>query len=82
MSKSLRFKELQLEGFGPYQDKTRFVFEEGVNAYVAENETGKSTMAFGVLAVLFGLPHAQARMGLIFPVLKISKLTVIVVNCF
>lgn len=73
MSKSLRFKELQLEGFGPYQDKTRFVFEEGVNAYVAENETGKSTMAFGVLAVLFGLPHGTSQDGFDFSRFKNLK---------
>lgn len=59
MAKELRFEKLELQGFGPYQEKTVFAFEEGINTYVASNETGKSTMVYGLLAILFGLPHGS-----------------------
>jgi|GEM_PF-1374550 len=73
MAKSLRFIKLELEGFGPYQKKTLFFFEEGINTYVAENETGKSTMVYGLLAVLFGLPHGSTSEGFDFTRFKNLK---------
>lgn len=51
------FDKLILEGFGPYKEPSIFVFNEGINRFVAENETGKTSMMAGVIATLFGLTH-------------------------
>jgi len=50
-------REVELEGFGLYRDKTRFDFAPGLNVLIAPNETGKSTFMNGLLATLFGLPE-------------------------
>lgn len=55
--KRIVFKELVLEGFGTYERETVFTFSEGSNTYIAANESGKSTIFAGILAVLFGLSH-------------------------
>lgn len=49
------FRKLILRGFGLYRDEASFEFHEGVNVFVAPNESGKTTIALGVAAVLFGL---------------------------
>ena len=55
----LEFKKLILEGFGLYRERTEFDFTNGVNCYVAENESGKTTMIAGLVATYFGLSHRQ-----------------------
>ncbi|ADU50898.1 hypothetical protein Tmar_0783 [Thermaerobacter marianensis DSM 12885] len=47
---------LVLRGFGPFQGTVAFRFPEGLSHWVAPNETGKSTLVAGLVAVLFGLP--------------------------
>ncbi len=56
---TITFEKIILEGFGPYREKTEFIFSEGSNCYVASNEAGKTTMLSGLSAVLFGLSHRQ-----------------------
>jgi hypothetical protein len=51
------FYSLTLEGFGLYGKRATFRFHEGLNTLVSPNETGKSTLLAGILAVLFGLPE-------------------------
>ncbi|MBD3235380.1 MAG: AAA family ATPase [Candidatus Eisenbacteria bacterium] len=52
----VRFESLTLEGFGVHTQAT-FRFAPGLNTFVCPNETGKSTLLAGILAVLFGLPE-------------------------
>ncbi|MBT9136001.1 MAG: hypothetical protein DDT34_01068 [Firmicutes bacterium] len=51
----LIFKRLQLCGFGQYGGEANFTFANGVNVFIRPNEGGKTTMAEGLCAVLFGL---------------------------
>jgi len=53
------FEKLILQGFGPYRDTTTFTFTEGINSYIAANETGKTSMMAGLLATIFGLSHRR-----------------------
>ncbi|HHU76618.1 MAG TPA: hypothetical protein GXZ24_06990 [Firmicutes bacterium] len=57
--RKVTFQKLILEGFGPYREATEFIFSESINSFVAENESGKTTMSAGLIAVLFGLSHRQ-----------------------
>lgn len=54
--KSVRWVRLTLAGFGAYEQPTTFDFPEGPAVWIAPNESGKSTLAHGIAAVLFGLP--------------------------
>ena len=54
--KEVSFKRLALTGFGPYRDKVEVRFKDGINAFVAPNEHGKSSLVMGLLATIFGLP--------------------------
>lgn len=47
---------LVLAGFGVHAQRT-FRFAPGINTLVSPNETGKSTLLAGILAVLYGLPE-------------------------
>jgi len=51
--------KLTLEGFGPYREKTEFVFNPGANCYISGNETGKTTMLAGLIATIFGLSRSS-----------------------
>lgn len=57
--KKILLHKLSLEGFGIYEEETVFHFSEGLNTYLASNESGKTTVFAGVLGVLFGLTHRQ-----------------------
>ncbi len=59
MNSTITFDKLLLEGFGPYEEAVEFNFSDGINVYTANNETGKSTMAAGIAAVIYGLTHSQ-----------------------
>lgn len=52
---TIEFTKLTLRGFGVYRDEAVFEFIPGLNVYLGPNESGKSTMAAGLAAVLFGL---------------------------
>ncbi len=53
----LSIREVRLEGFGLYARPAVFTFGDGLNVWVAPNESGKSTLLAGLQAVLFGLPE-------------------------
>ncbi len=55
MKRSLRWRLLELAGFGVWKSATRFHFPDGLGVLCVPNERGKSTMAAGLQAVLFGL---------------------------
>ncbi len=59
----ITFEEFMIEGFGKYREPTAFTFAHGVNRYVAENETGKTTMVAGIVATIFGLSHRQRNVS-------------------
>ncbi len=50
-------RRLELQGFGVYGKTTRFTLSDGLNVFIAPNESGKSTFLAGVQATLFGLPE-------------------------
>jgi uncharacterized protein YhaN len=50
------WKTLSLSGFGRYKDIVTVSFAPGINVCIEGNEQGKSTLAFGVAAIIFGLP--------------------------
>ncbi|MGC8783010.1 MAG: AAA family ATPase [Armatimonadota bacterium] len=55
----IRFRRLRLEGFGRFAQPVEFLFHEGINVYIAPNESGKSTLVAGIEAVLFGLEQSK-----------------------
>ncbi|MDQ3397563.1 MAG: AAA family ATPase, partial [Deinococcota bacterium] len=56
----LTWRRLELTGFGVH-DGCKFEFPEGLAAYVAPNENGKSTAVAGLTAVVFGLPGVSDK---------------------
>ena len=50
---------LTLSGFGRYKDSVYVSFDSGINVCVAGNETGKTTLAAGLAAVIYGLPASS-----------------------
>ncbi len=60
MGNSVMFTRVALEGVGPYRDRVEFCFTPGMNNLVAVNESGKSSLVRGLMAVIFGL---SARMN-------------------
>lgn len=55
----VELSRVELIGFGPFRDRTAVDFGPGVNVLVGPNESGKSTLVAGVIAVLFGLPRNE-----------------------
>ncbi|MCW3489657.1 AAA family ATPase [Dethiobacter alkaliphilus] len=53
---SITWLSVTLSGFGRYRDETTFRFAPGVNVYLAGNEAGKTTLAAGLAAIIYGLP--------------------------
>ena len=53
----LRWVSLTLSGFGRYKERVTITFHPDISVYLAENEQGKSTLAAGLAAVLFGMPN-------------------------
>ncbi len=56
MKQVLRWRRLELAGFGVWKGTTRFHFPDGLGVFCLPNERGKSTMVAGLQAVIFGLP--------------------------
>lgn len=52
---AILFNKLILRGFGLYAEEASFEFGQGTNVLIGPNESGKSTLAAGLAAVLFGL---------------------------
>lgn len=61
---TVTFRKLLLRGFGLYRDEACFEFHPGANVLVATNESGKSTLALGIAAVLFGLSSGTDPQGM------------------
>ena len=57
------FETLELEGFGPFERHVQIQFSPGMNHYIAHNESGKSTVVAGLLAVIFGLNTSATASG-------------------
>lgn len=56
----MRINELQLKGFGKWQN-TVFHFAPGINLFYAPNEAGKSTLLQGILAALYGMKRDYVK---------------------
>ena len=56
----MRLKELFLDGFGHFQQRTFSLAEGRVTVFYGPNEAGKSTLLAFIRTVLFGFP-AQHR---------------------
>jgi uncharacterized protein YhaN len=54
----VQWLKLTLRGFGRFQETVTVEFVPGVNVFLAANEQGKSTLAAGLAAVIYGLPAA------------------------
>jgi len=63
VSRSIIIESVSLAGFGPYKGPVRAAFPRGLGVWAGPNEQGKSTLAAGVVAVLFGLPQAADPSG-------------------
>ncbi|MBI2876271.1 MAG: hypothetical protein HYY20_05260 [Candidatus Tectomicrobia bacterium] len=50
------WKRLCLRGFGRYRDEVVLSLGPGINTLIERNEQGKSTLVYGLEAILFGLP--------------------------
>ncbi|MFO8060894.1 MAG: AAA family ATPase, partial [Bacillota bacterium] len=50
-------RRLILEGFGPFLSPVQVDFSPGLNCMVAANESGKSSLVSGLMAVIFGMPQ-------------------------
>ncbi|RNB77986.1 ATP-binding protein [Brevibacillus panacihumi] len=56
----MRIEEVQLKGFGKYQDAV-FRFAPGINLFFAPNEAGKSTLLHGMIAALYGMKRDYVK---------------------
>ena len=56
----LCWKRLQLAGFGVH-DSVELELDEGLLAFIAPNESGKTTAVAGLTAVVFGLPSSRDK---------------------
>lgn len=55
--KTVVIRRLLLEGFGPFAGTVEAGFSPGINHLVRENERGKSSLVYGLLAVIYGMPQ-------------------------
>lgn len=60
---SVVWRRLTVTGFGRFEHATSVAFHQGLNVLVAPNESGKSTLAAALAAVLFGLPASPEADG-------------------
>ena len=61
--RGVQWENISLEGFGPFGVKSKINLKAGLNLLVAPNETGKSTIAEGLRAIIFGLPNSKDPIG-------------------
>lgn len=54
----IQWFKLTLRGFGRFQETVTVEFAPGINVFLAANEQGKSTLAAGLAAVIYGLSTA------------------------
>lgn len=52
----MRLSRLRFEGFGCFNRGLDIRFEDGINIVMGPNESGKSTVVEGMMAILFGFP--------------------------
>lgn len=55
----VRWLKLSLSGFGRFRETVTVTFTPGVNVCLAANERGKSTLAAGLAAIIYGLPSTS-----------------------
>lgn len=58
----MQFKELQLNNFGKFHNKT-IDLKDGLNLIYGENEAGKSTVHFFIRGMLFGIEKLRGRVS-------------------
>ncbi len=51
----MKIKKIRLNGFGIFSDAYDLKLDEKINIFIGPNESGKSTLIKGILAVIFGL---------------------------
>lgn len=56
----MKIRELYIKNFGKFSDK-RIVFQDGVNVFYGENESGKTTIHTFIKSMLFGLERGRGR---------------------
>ncbi len=56
----MKIRELYIKNFGKFSNK-RIVFQDGVNIFYGENETGKTTIHTFIKCMLFGLERGRGR---------------------
>lgn len=52
----MRLSRLRFEGFGCFNRGLDIHFDEGINVIIGPNESGKTTVVEGMMAILFGFP--------------------------
>ena len=57
----MRFITLTLEGYGRFRERTVFEFDAGLNCFVGDNESGKSTLLAALMDALYTLPTSTAQ---------------------
>lgn len=56
----MKIRELYIKNFGKFSDK-RITFEDGINVFYGENESGKTTIHTFIKCMLFGLERGRGR---------------------
>jgi DNA repair exonuclease SbcCD ATPase subunit len=57
----MRFLMLTLEGYGRFRERVAFEFDAGLNCFVGDNESGKSTLLAALMDALYTLPTSTAQ---------------------
>lgn len=56
----MKIRELYIKNFGKFSDK-KIVFQDGINLFYGENESGKTTIHTFIKSMLFGLERGRGR---------------------
>lgn len=59
----MKIRELYLKNFGRFSEK-KVVFQDGINLFYGENESGKTTLHTFIKSMLFGLERGRGRASL------------------
>jgi DNA repair exonuclease SbcCD ATPase subunit len=57
----MRFLMLTLEGYGRFRERVAFEFDAGLNCFVGDNESGKSTLLAALMDALYTSPTSTAQ---------------------